>query len=208
MFSPSKFPLAAACATDGESLSNENLERCSGWFAVQVIARHERRVASMLEYKGYEQFVPYQKTARKPRSRQKTEPRLLFPGYIFCRKAHSVNGLIVTTPGVLRILGYGGVPSPLSPEEFRNIDLVVNSGLPSELHQLLQVGAAVVVTQGPLRGVTGLLVRVKNQQRLAISINLLHRSVTVEMSSCEVRPLKPRLPLAISATGATLFAAS
>lgn len=189
-----------ACATDVEQLSNTNLELYGGWFAVQVMSRHERRVASLLEYKGYEQFVPCRKSARRPQA--------LFPGYLFCRKRNSADGLIVTTPGVLRILGYGGVPTPVSPEEFRNIHLVVNSGLPSELHQLLHVGAAVMVTEGPLRGVTGSVVCVKNQQRFAISISLLQRSVTVEMSGWAVRPVKPRPYVAAPAAVSSLVAAS
>ena len=88
------------------------------WFAVQVKARAERNVASLLQAKGYEEFLPVT-TAR--RAGRKCEIPLL-PGYVFCRMNPNVQGLIVTTPGVIKIISFGGKPAPIDPEEIHSCD--------------------------------------------------------------------------------------
>jgi transcription antitermination factor NusG len=169
------------------SQSTSVRDGCSGWYAVQVITRQEHRVASMLEHKGYEHFLPLAR--RKLQLPTRREPEALFPGYVFCRLRPDVNGLIVTTPGVLRILGYGSSPVAVPEEEIRNVRLVADSGLPTETSDILRVGMAVEITEGPLRGLCGLLVAVKNCRKIVVSVELLCRSVTVELNGWDVRVL-------------------
>jgi len=54
----------------------------------------------------------------------------------------------------------------------------------------LRVGERVRVRKGALRGVEGLLVRVKNQTRLVVSVTLLSRSIAAEIDSQDVEPIQ------------------
>jgi hypothetical protein len=56
----------------------------------------------------------------------------------------------------------------------------------------MEVGQEVEVQIGPLSFVRGKIVRFKNKQRLILSINLIKKSMFVEVDGCEVVPLLPR----------------
>ena len=99
------------------------LFQASEWFALQVRTRTEHQVATMLRAKGYEEFLPTHNVKNK---KSASFPAPLFPGYVFCRINPNAHGLIVTTPGVIRIVEFGGKPAPVDPEELRSVQLIVN----------------------------------------------------------------------------------
>jgi transcriptional antiterminator NusG len=152
------------------------------WFALHVKPRAEKSVSVILKYKGYDQFVP---TRARRSGRHVDQP--LFPGYVFCRFGSDVLGPIVTTPGVIRILGAGSVPIAIPETEIDAIRQIVDSGvrvrpypyLNSDFHE----GAFVRVCEGPLRGIEGKILRAGKNSVLIFSVNALQRSVEVDLSS-------------------------
>ena len=158
-----------------------------GWFALQVRVHREQQVATMLRWKGYEEFLP---TAR-PLRRDSAVHVPLFPGYIFCRLRPESQGLIVTTPGAIRIVSFGGKPAEIDAEEIRSIRLVVESGAPAYSVQGLEVGNVVRVEEGPLRGVTGILTSIRKQTRLLISITMMMRTLVAEVCPEWVKRVTP-----------------
>lgn len=155
-----------------------------GWFVVQVVPRLEKRVALMLECKGYEQYLPLMTEEARDRA-VKRKP--LFPGYVFCRFCPDSRGLVVKTPGVIRLLGRDSVP--LDAEEMRHIHKIVESGVPAQSCELITLGSKVVIESGPLRGIHGVLMQIKGTRTIAVSVEMLCRSITVALNTWEVRPL-------------------
>jgi|SRR5947209_251809 len=156
------------------------------WFAIQVAPRHEKKVATMLGYKGYEQFVPTYESRRKWSDRSKVIELPLFPSYVFCKIHHkAANGLILTTPGVLRVVGFGGKPYPIADDE---IDAIRKLTLCADVSPVtyLKVGQKVRITSGPLSGVTGILAQIKNRNRVVISVDLIMKSIAVDVDSFDV----------------------
>lgn len=95
----------------------------------------------------------------------------------------------MTTPGVIRIVSYGGVPRPISDIEIASIRLLTDSGVFADAWPYVAIGERVCIQSGPLEGVEGILVRVKNVHRLVVSIHVLRRSVAVELDSDSVSSL-------------------
>lgn len=154
------------------------------WFALQVKCGREAMCAQILRNKGYEGFLPLGIVGVSGHPlRASTRRWPLFPGYLFCRLSADVYGPIVTTPGVLRVLGFGGIPSPVSEAEIENLQRLVDSGHPTSRWPYFAVGQLVRITRGALCGLTGKLVRVKNAYRLIVSIDLLLRSVATEVDA-------------------------
>ena len=151
------------------------------WFALQVKCGRESMCAQILRYKGYEEFLPLGIVGVS--GRPTLAPTPLFPGYLFCRLSAQVYGPIVTTPGVIRVLGFGGIPSPVSEAEIENLQRLVDSNHPTSRWPYVALGQLVRITRGALRGLTGKLVRVKNTHRLIVSIDLLLRSVATELDA-------------------------
>ena len=80
----------------------------SRWFAVRVRPQRERRVVDAFRHKGYEPFLPLYRSKRSWSDRVKEIELPLFPGYVFCRFQAASRLPIVTTPGVVYVVGVGG----------------------------------------------------------------------------------------------------
>jgi transcription antitermination factor NusG len=151
------------------------------WFAVQVRTRYENMAATVLRGKGYESFLPLYKSRRRWSDRIKEVQLPLFPGYLFCRLDPQNRLPVLTTPGVIQIVGVGRTPMPLDEYEAQAIRTVVESGLTREPWPFLQVGNRVRIECGPLTDLEGILLAFKGQYRIVLSVTLLQRSVAVEV---------------------------
>ncbi|HEY1754113.1 MAG TPA: transcription termination/antitermination NusG family protein [Bryobacteraceae bacterium] len=160
------------------------------WYALQVLAKCESRVSIALRGKGYDEFPALYLGQRKWADRVKESEFALFPGYVFCRLNPSERLLpVLTIPGVRKIVGAGSVPIAIADEEIAAIQAVIRSGLPSTSVPLINVGARVLVERGPLKGIEGIVLSTDKKYRLAISVELLQRSVVVELEREWARPI-------------------
>ncbi len=173
-------------------LANEH-EYAPSWFALRVRPRWEKVANDILAAKGYELFFPTRLERRRWSDRNKDVYLPLFPGYLFCRVTSRACGLIVTTPGVLGFVGIGRSPLPIDEDEILAVQRVVNSELDFGPGTYLQTGCRIRIEGGPLHGLDGILVQTKSRHRLAVSVTILQRTVTVEIQRSWVRaiPLKP-----------------
>jgi transcription antitermination factor NusG len=159
------------------------------WFALQVRTRHEMGIADHLQLTGYESFLPLYKSRRLWSDRIKEVDTPLFPGYLFCR-FNPRNWLpILKHPGVIQIVGYNRIPTPIDDSEIDAVRILGASGLPNQPWPFPKVGDRVRIESGPLRGAEGLLVEFKNSRRFVVSVTLLQRSVAVEVDSLYVTVL-------------------
>ena len=159
------------------------------WYALSVKSRWESVVAANLRSKGYEPFVPTYRVSRRWSDRVKTLDMPLFSGYLFCRLDLRARLPILITPGVNFIVGAGKTPEPISDAEIEAIRAVMQCGLTYAPHPYVTIGQWVRVECGALRGLTGIITEVRNRSRLIISVNLLMRSVLVEMDPTWVQPI-------------------
>jgi transcriptional antiterminator NusG len=164
-------------------LSNNN---CNFWFALHVKSRMEQTTGELLRTKGYEIFIPTYKSAESRSSVHMP----LFPGYAFCRFEPDIRCPILTTPGVLRVVGYGKSPAVVCEAEIEAIRWIVLSSLEAKPHEYLTTGQVVLVKQGPLRGIVGKIVSLRRATRLIVSVTLLQRSVSVEIDREWVEPVQ------------------
>jgi transcription antitermination factor NusG len=167
-----------------------NTADAASWFAVQVKTTHEKRVASLFDYKAYEWFLPLYACRRRWSDRIKQLELPLFPGYIFCRISACERVPILKTPSVLRIVGIGYEPTPIDDQEIAGIQRVVKSGFGISPHPFLRTGQRVRIESGSLYGLEGLIADVRKRDRLILSVNLLQRSIAVEIDSASVTPIQ------------------
>lgn len=161
------------------------------WFAVRTAAGREKAVSGQLGNKGYEQFLPVYKAKRQWSDRVKELELPLFPGYLFCRFDVNCRLPVLVTPGVKLIVGYGKAPTPISDAEIEAIRTVIESGAAAEPWPFLETGQRVRIQDGSLTGLEGILLQVKNSWRIVLSVELLRRSVAVEIDRASVIPVAP-----------------
>ncbi len=160
----------------------------SAWWAVYTRHQHESVVASMLTAKGFEVFLPLYESTRHWKDRRKVLFLPLFPCYLFVRGGLERRTQVVTTPGVHMILCRGNHVAIVPDAEIDAIQRAVKGSYRMGPHPFLKCGMRVRVTRGALEGVEGILVRKKNLFRLVLSVEMLARSVALEIHGADVEP--------------------
>jgi len=158
------------------------------WYGLCVRPRYEKLATMMLTNKGYETLLPLYKCRRRRPDRYKEIQLPMFPGYVFCQFDPNSRLPILTTPGVLHVVGSGRAPIPIDRGEMDAVRQLAESPLRAEPHPYLEVGQKVYIQEGPLAGTVGILLARKNSHRVIISVTLLRRSVSVEIDRDWARP--------------------
>lgn len=166
--------------------------RCSReklWYAAYTSANHEKRVAEQLSVRSVEHFLPLYSSVRRWKDRRVQLQMPLFPGYVFVQIALCDRLEVLEIPSVAMLVGFGGKPTPLPEAEIAPLKAGFAAGLRAERHPYLQVGRRVRVTAGPLEGLQGILVRKKNELRFVISLELIQRSILLDIDVAAIEPI-------------------
>lgn len=158
------------------------------WYAAYTCAQHEKRVAAELGMREIEHFLPLYSSVRRWKDRRVQLEFPLFPGYVFVRLALCDRLRVVQIPSVVRLVGFGGLPTALPDEEMEILRKGLSQGLRAEPHPFLIIGRRVRITAGPFEGLEGVLKRKKSSLRVVVSLDLIERSVAVDVDAADVRP--------------------
>ena len=159
------------------------------WYALYVRSRHEKVVESGLRGKGYCAFSPFYRTKRKRVDRIAAIDVPLFPGYVFCHFDSNKRLPILTTPGIIGVVGPRNRPEAVDDHEIASIRTITLSGRPVQPWPFLRSGQRIRLQAGPFTGAEGIFLRVKNEYHLVVSISLLQRAVSVVVEKDAVAPL-------------------
>ena len=177
--------------------ATQNWESASGavagipqWYALTVKHQHEFPARIALRFKGHETLLPTYRARREWSDRIVERELPLFSGYVFCRFPHRDRAKVLDTPGVGRIVGFGGNHTPVSDEEIAAIQTIMASKVAAHPWSYLKVGDRVRVARGPLRGLEGTLVVENDGARLVVSVELLGRSIAVRMDADAATPAR------------------
>jgi transcription antitermination factor NusG len=173
-------------------LGDVERELCSKalpWFALAVKSLHERTVADCLALKRYDAYLPVTRSARRWSDRMKTLEHPVFPGYVFCRLDYNRRVEVLRTPGVRSIVSFSGEAAPISDFEIERVRRMLAAGCPVEPWPFLCSGQQVRVRSGPFSGIEGILVEARDACRVVVSLELLQRSVAVQIDRAAIAPL-------------------
>jgi transcription antitermination factor NusG len=164
------------------------------WYAAYTCANHEKRVAEQLVNRGIESFLPLYEAVRRWSDRRVKLQVPLFPGYVFVRMPLCERLRVLQLNGVARLVGFGEKPVPLPEDEIEGLRRGWRCDVKMEPHPYLNEGHRVRIMRGPLAGMEGVLLRKKPSFRLVLSIDLIMRSVAVEVDAVDIRPILPVVP--------------
>lgn len=153
------------------------------WYAIYTRHQHEKAVASGLAAKGFGVFLPQYVALRRWKDRAKRLSLPLFPCYLFICGDIGRRLDIVTTPGFNSFVGINNRPIPVPREDLKAVRRLIQCGSGIEPYPFLRFGDRVRIREGPLQGIEGILVRKKNSLRLVLSVELLQKSVSVEVDA-------------------------
>jgi transcription antitermination factor NusG len=114
----------------------------------------------------------------------------LFPSYVFVQACRTDRGMILSTPGILSFVGtsHGATPLPTAEIESLRNGLHLRNATP---HAFLNVGERARIRSGALAGMQGIVLRHKSTTRIVLTIELIMKSVAVEIDVADLEPLRP-----------------
>jgi transcription antitermination factor NusG len=163
------------------------------WYAIQARSNFENLICRKLDLRGIETYCPMIRTENQWADRKKFVEFPLFKGYVFAHflDTSETRLRILKAQGVVRILGKAGTIEPISQIEIDSIRKTLSSGRPWAPHPYLLEGSKVRVRRGALKNVEGILVKIKNDVRLVLSINMFSRSIATEVDMKDIELLAP-----------------
>jgi transcription antitermination factor NusG len=174
------------------------------WHVLWTRSHCEQLVHDQLAGKQFELFLPkFEAWAKRAGSRSPCGTPL-FPGYLFLRHALDKESYLEVrkSRGLVTILGDSwDRPAVLPDSEIEAIRLMVGAKVPAAAHPYLREGRRVRITRGSLAGLEGILVQLKlSQGLLVLSVDLLQRSVAVEVDCTMVEPVPAPWRKAVAVT--------
>lgn len=170
-------PHVLECVTDGAKLQG------SHWYAFRLRSNRERTVERDLIRAGVHTFLPLYTVTTRWSDRVKTAERALFPGYIFAQADELDLERIIHTRGVVNALGSNYNPTAIAAEEIDLIRRIVSQKAKAVEPCTYQPGQAVRVETGAFAGARGVVQRTKSGRRLVVTLQLIARSVAVELDA-------------------------
>jgi transcription antitermination factor NusG len=159
------------------------------WFAAHTGSCQEKRVVRHLAIRNIPFFLPVHRKVNLWKNGVRAEIEApLFPGYVFVKINRADRVRVLELPGIHSLVGAGRQPTPLPYEEIESL----RRGMPfvsAEPHPLLKAGDKVLIRNGPLQGMTGIMLRQKNSARVVLTVDLIMKSIAVDVDSQDLEVL-------------------
>jgi len=153
----------------------------ANWYALYTAPRHEKSVAWQIEQHGISCFLPVYRSVRRWKDRRKELDLVLFPGYVFVQIELRDRLQVLRLPGAVRLVSHQGQPAALREDEIETLRNRLAGAGRIEPHPYLHEGRRVRVRRGPMQGLEGIIVRRKDRCRIVFSMDLIMRSIAVEV---------------------------
>lgn len=164
------------------------------WFVIWAESRAEKQVAKRAAALGLDPWLPTIRERHRWSDRWKEVEVPLFPGYLFARAELAEWTTILRTPGVISVVKQGGSPALLSEEFIMSLrDAITRDGAaPEPVSEPVDYapGDEVIVQEGALRGVRGVVRERRSGRQLVLWVAAIGRGVAFTIGSALVKPAR------------------
>jgi len=153
------------------------------WLVAYTAPRREKQIAKLLHDKNIQFWLPLRKELRQWSDRKKWVELPLFPSYIFIKTSPKLRDYALQTPGISRWLRHNGKNVIISDNSMDAIQSAIEMNpFASVVDQMPQPGETYTINDGPLKGMTGKIIEIRNKKSLVIQI--------AELDKCLVLPFE------------------
>jgi transcription antitermination factor NusG len=151
----------------------------SPWHVLHVLTNHEKLVAQHLNVRAVEHYLPLYSERVKWTDRTVVAERPLFSGYVFARVSPQNRITVISTPGVLRLLG-NEKRDMVRAAELDKIRAGLSSGLLLRPHADMTVGTRVRVRDGIFAGTEGVVTDFRHRCKVVITLSAVRQCFSME----------------------------
>lgn len=153
------------------------------WYAVYTKSRKEKITAERLKEKDIEVYLPLYKTLRQWSDRKKTVELPLIHCYIFVRSNLKDYYTILNTDGVVSFVKFETKPAPIPDYQINNLKILLGKNTSVEItSRKYNIGEEVKVKSGPLKGLSGYIIKHKNKKKVLISIDTINQNIIFDVN--------------------------
>jgi transcription antitermination factor NusG len=156
------------------------------WCALHTRARHEKKVHAACERLGVPAYLPLRISRTFSGGKVNTFQVPMFAGYVFAAPGPGEIAELKRTNSVAQKIDAEDEAALL--RDLRSVYMVEQARIELELSPTFRRGQRVLVTEGPLAGVVGVVVRYKNRTRLQVAVTAIHQAILVEVAEAALVP--------------------
>ena len=159
------------------------------WYAVYTKPRWEKKVASLLDGKGIENYCPVNKVVKQWSDRKKTILEPVFKSYVFVRIEESEKWELKSINGIINFVYWLGKPARIKDQDIYVIRKFLNEFSEVEIEETrnLEINSHVRVKQGVLMNYQGILIELcGNKAKVKIEAMGLQLSANFDKKNLEI----------------------
>jgi len=151
------------------------------WFALYTKSRSEFKAAEQIGANEVEYYLPTVVKYNQWSDRKKKITEPLIRGYIFIYADEKERILSLEQNAVVRCLTERGRPAKIPDWQIENLKNMLKNKADFYIAEGLVPGAKVRIKEGPFENVIGVVREIEGGRTLAVSIDLLNRSVIAHL---------------------------
>jgi transcription antitermination factor NusG len=172
--------------TDGQADELATAPAGSAWLVVHARPRAEKKVTFFCRTHCYRSYLPVRSKTHTYGNRKRTFNSPLFAGYVFCCVDQAGRTLLRQNQHVANVLDVYDQAGLLA--QLRQVRQALTAGQIVEVLPFLEAGHRVRVTNGPFRGLEGVVVRAKGRTRIVLNVDMIMQSVVAEVDGDWLAP--------------------
>lgn len=151
------------------------------WYAIYVKPRHEFKVAAAFSGLEIEHYLPTHVVLKQWSDRKKKVREPLFKGYVFIYVNTKERYKALAVESVINTVSFQGKPSVIPDWEIEHLQTMLSNNANVVVSEKIKIGTHVKIIDGPMSGIEGVVYRHEKDEMIAITIELLKRSVSVQL---------------------------
>lgn len=166
---------------------DQNPTRSVLWYALYTKPRYEKKVASQLQEKNIESYLPLKRILKQWSDRKKWVEEPLFRSYIFIHTDLRDQQRALYTHGVLKLVTFGNQPALVREEEIDTIKKILYEDSDVEACFPVSIGDTVEIARGPLMGLRGRLEDIRGSKRLVVVIDSIKQALRFSVKLSDIK---------------------
>ncbi len=170
------------------------------WYVINTYSGYEdhvkqalmQRIESMdMKEKIFDVIVPKEKKVEIKNGKKKIVEKKIFPGYVLvCMVLDEDSWYVVrNTPSVTGFIGFGNKPTPLSEDEYKNIQKRIGTDEPEYKIDFI-VGESVKIIDGPFKDFDGTISEIdKVKGKIKVLVSMFGRETPVELDALQIKKI-------------------
>ena len=151
------------------------------WFALYTKPRSEFKAAEQIQSAGVQYYLPSITKVKQWSDRKKKVTEPLLRGYIFIFANEKERIISLEQYSVVRCINERGRPARIPEWQIDNLKKMLSTESDILVKEGLVPGVKIIIKEGPFEGIIGTLQEIDNEKTLAVTIDLLNRSVVAHL---------------------------